>query len=85
MPKKKTRRSTLPMLLSAAILTACASQPKHADLSQCPPPPIVLMSILEGDDLIGYDFQAELKTIFTTTPLKPIAPGSSETSAGSGR
>jgi len=42
-------------------------------------------SILEEDELIGYDFQAELKAIFTTMPLKPIAPGSNGTSAGSGR
>ena len=85
MPQKKIRRSTLPTLLSAVILSACASQPKHADLSKCPQLPIVPASILEEDELIGYDFQAELKAIFTTTLLKPIAAGSSGTSAESGR
>ena len=85
MLQKKIRRSTLPMLLCGAILTACASQPKHAELSQCPPPPIVPASILEEDDLTGYDFQAELKAIFTTMPLKPIAPVSNGTSAESGQ
>jgi hypothetical protein len=85
MPQKKIRRSMLLTLLCVAILSACASQPKHVDLSQCPPLPIVPASILEEDELTGYDFQGELKTIFTTTPLKPIAPGSSATSAGSGQ
>ena len=85
MPQKGFRRSVIVTLLCAVILTACASQPKHADLSQCPPPPIVPASITEPDELIGYDFQAKLKAIFTTTPLKPIAPGSNGTSAGSGQ
>src|SRR5688572_14494250 len=58
---------------------------KHADPSPCSPPPTVPASILEEDELIGYDFEAELKAIFTTMPLKPIAPGSNGTSAGSGR
>jgi hypothetical protein len=84
MPQKKIRRSTLLTLLSAVTLTACASQPKHADLSECPPLPIVPTSVLEEDELIGYDFQARLKEIFTTTPLKPIAPASNGTNAGSG-
>ncbi|HKX53034.1 MAG TPA: hypothetical protein VJM47_04450 [Nitrosospira sp.] len=41
---------------------------KHADPSPCSLPPTVPASILEEDELIGYDFQVELKTIFTTTP-----------------